>query len=264
MQEYTKTDQQLHWICQIIAKANRTFVQKEEDDSHTNLYFDRIGNKIVGRWIETPHGKLILSLVLSNLHLEWLNESLDTTKSVSSIGRHASEIEQELTEGMQKLGLDPDGFMDKLHFEIPSYTFAHEPIQEIGIAKLNEWKHYRQLANEACVMVMGYLQVFGEIRIWPHHFDTGIYIEPNERIGIGFGLAMEDSMAGSPYFYVSGYPKKGEINYVNLPQLNRGKWEVDGQWKGALLPLSEIKNLSYEEQQKSILEFSKYTLDWFI
>jgi hypothetical protein len=264
MQEYTKTDQQLHWMCQTIAKANRTYVLRQEDDSHTNLYFDRIGNKIVGRWIETALEKRILSLNLSNLHFELLNESLESILSVSSIGKNSQEIEQELADGMKALGLDPNGFMDKLHFEIPSYPFANEPIQEIDATNMEEWKHYRHLVNEACAMVMGHLQVSGEIRIWPHHFDTGIYITPNEKIGIGFGLAMEDPMAGSPYFYVSGYPINSEISFTDLNELDTGRWEVDGPWKGAIVPLSEIKDLSAADQQKSIMAFSKTVLNWFV
>jgi len=46
MQEYIKVDQYLHQLVQVIAKANRTFVQEKEDDSHTNLYFDSLGEKI--------------------------------------------------------------------------------------------------------------------------------------------------------------------------------------------------------------------------
>ncbi|MFT5886141.1 MAG: hypothetical protein ACI9IP_002605 [Arcticibacterium sp.] len=42
MTGYTQTDQQLHWLSQIIAKANRTYVPAEEDDSHTNLYFNAL------------------------------------------------------------------------------------------------------------------------------------------------------------------------------------------------------------------------------
>lgn len=263
MQEYTKTDQQLHWMCQTIARANRTYVLRQEDDSHTNLYFDSIGNKILGRWIETATEKRILSLNLSNLHFELLNESLESIFSVSSIGKNTPEIEQELADGMKVMKMDPNGFMDKLHYEIPSYPFANEPIQEIDPAHLEEWKHYRRLANEACAMVIGHLQAPGEIRIWPHHFDTGIYVTPNEKIGIGFGFAMEDPLADSPYFYVSGYATSGEIRYTDLNALDTGRWEVDGEWKGAIVPLSEIKDLSAAEQRKSIMAFSKNVLNWF-
>ena len=140
----------------------------------------------------------------------------------------------------------------------------HPNLYKKSTLPMGDWKHYRHLANEACAMVMGHLQAPGEIRIWPHHFDTGIYITPNEKIGIGFGLAMEDPMAGSPYFYVSGYATSGEISYATVNELDIGRWEIDSAWKGAIVPLSDIKYLSASEQRKSIMAFSKTVLSWFI
>ncbi|MFT6215316.1 MAG: hypothetical protein ACJAS3_001715 [Roseivirga sp.] len=49
MNSYTQTDQQLHWLCQILAKTNRTYAPKKEDDSHTHLYFDSLDHRIYGR-----------------------------------------------------------------------------------------------------------------------------------------------------------------------------------------------------------------------
>ena len=46
MKTYNKVDQQLHLLCQVIGKANRTFVPDKADESHTNLHFDPWGNKI--------------------------------------------------------------------------------------------------------------------------------------------------------------------------------------------------------------------------
>ncbi len=64
MQEYNKADQQLHLLCQIIGKANRTYVPEKADESHTNLYFDSWGDKILGRWIQTDSGNVIVALDL--------------------------------------------------------------------------------------------------------------------------------------------------------------------------------------------------------
>ncbi len=40
MQEYNNSDRQIHWLSQVMAKANRAYVPEQKDDSHTNLYFD--------------------------------------------------------------------------------------------------------------------------------------------------------------------------------------------------------------------------------
>ena len=64
MQRYPKVDQQIHLLSQLIAKANRTFVPKSEDDSHTNLFFDPLGNRITGRWVKAGKNKVIFALNL--------------------------------------------------------------------------------------------------------------------------------------------------------------------------------------------------------
>ena len=70
---YTNTDQKLHLLCQIIAKANRTFVPTKKDGSNTNLAYNMLKNRIEGRWIKASSGKIILSLNLSNFQFEWID-----------------------------------------------------------------------------------------------------------------------------------------------------------------------------------------------
>lgn len=259
MQEYNNTDQQLHFLCQPIAKANRTFVPKKEDDSHTNLYFDSVEDRIIGRWINSPEfGMVILTLNLSNLQFEWLNSSNDKIESVNPLNKILGEVENELSFNLKKLGLNPFGFSDDLHFEIPDYPFASGQIKPIISKDIDRWKYYRKMANEACDWVCNQLKKEAETRIWPHHFDTGIYV-PLERVGIGFGLAMKDSMAGDAYFYISGYPLKGEINYNDKPSLEKGKWEIGEHWKGAILRLSDLSDSDHD-----LAKFLATTSNWFL
>ena len=69
MKNYTNTDQTLHLLCQIIAKANRTFVPTKKDARNTNLAYNMLKNRIEGRWIKASSGNIILSLNLSNFNL---------------------------------------------------------------------------------------------------------------------------------------------------------------------------------------------------
>ena len=174
MQEYSNSDRHIHWLSQVLAKVNRAYVPEQEDDSHTNLYFDDIGKRILGRWIDGPKGKMIL-------------------------------------------GLD----------------------------------------------MLGYLQAESEIRIWPHHFDTGIYTMVSDNLGLGFGLAMKDALLGEAYFYISGYGAESPLEYQNLPNLSAGRWESGEQWKGAVLPLSDLPDSSHEEAIQVIRSFIKEATDWF-
>lgn len=242
MKDYTKTDQILHLLCQIIAKANRTFTPAKKDDSNTNLAYNMRKNRIEGRWIIAPKGKIILSLNLSNFKFEWIDEQDVVLDSFPSIGFTIEKIENEIDKGLDSLGLHSGTFKEPMHYEIPAYSFLNDPIALISFDEIRLWKMFRGLANVACDNLMLDLKSKSEIRIWPHHFDTGIYIEPSTKIGIGFGLAMEDSLVGAPYFCFSGYGLNGyTIDYTNIDELKIGKWIVEENWKGAVLPLHDLE-----------------------
>lgn len=264
MKNYNNTDQQLHWLCQTIAKANRTYVTSKPDDSHTNLFYDDLDNRIVGRWIDNDRGQIMLTLNLATLHFEWLNSAKEVVQSVTTVSKTASDIENELAGQLSDIFLNPQGFTDELHFKIPDYPFAGEPIKAIDEADILEWQTYRKLANVLCGLVLGYLALEGEIRIWPHHFDTGIYVEVGQKLGIGFGLAMEDSMAGAPYLYLSGYPIHGTLDYTDLPELANGRWEVGENWQGAILPLNELSSAIFEENRQVISDYLLKSINWCI
>lgn len=265
MQEYNDTDIRLHLLSQLIAKVGRTYLPKKEDDSHTNLYFDSLGSRLLGRWITSGNGRVVLSLNLDTLCFEWLDSSLRVLYDAETIGYAYAEIESQLSGHIEKLGLNPAGFSENLHFKIPEYSITQEPVDLLIDDGLAEWKFFRSLANDTCGWLLGYLQQQAEVRIWPHHFDTGIYFTPNDRIGIGYGLAMKDSMVGSPYLYFSGYAQKRTLHYENLPTLDAGRWEVDGPWKGAVLPLAELADLDESGEYsvtESVENFIRSATDW--
>jgi hypothetical protein len=262
MEKYNKVDQTIHLLSQVIAKANRTYVPKKEDDSHTCLYFDAIGNRLLGRGIKGPDGNILLSLNFENFNFEWLNDSFQVLNAVAIQGKTISEVEEAISKKIPNLGLDPTGFRDKLHFEIPNYGFAKDNIALLHANDVAEWKRYRKLANDACGWVLGNLQQEEAILIWPHHFDTGFYVTPNAKLGIGFGFAMEDEMAQSPYFYISGYALNDKIEYSTVPKLSRGRWETTG-FTGAILPITEIRNLDSDAQKEVLTLFLQETLPWY-
>jgi hypothetical protein len=264
MQEYNEIDQFIHQLCQIIAKVNRTFVPAKEDDSHTNLYFDSITNRIHGRWIKSNNGDVIFSLDLFEYKFQWFDTSFKELKSYSINGKTSSELESEIEQDLPSFGLDAQGFKDELHFEIPDYAFKKDAFLLLPKERLEVWCQYRAIANIASMQVLGTLQQKGEIRIWPHHFDTGIYAIIPEKIGIGFGLAMKDSVINESYFYLSGYPSTGELDFSKISSLTYGKWITNSDWTGAVLSLGEIKNLSRSETANVIDIFIKETVQWYL
>lgn len=262
MQEYIKADQRIHLLCQVLAKINRNFVSEKEDFSHSTLSFDPLGERIVSHWIKAKKGNFILTLDLQEFNFAWLDASFRIIKKYSIFNKTISALENEISSDFENLGIGGNGFPKKLKYKIPDYSFKSEKFQTFESPTVNKWIYYRNIANEACARFLRHLMTEEDIRIWPHHFDTGIFKEISGKIGIGFGLAMQDSVVDSPYFYLSGYLLEGELSFENLPPLKFGKWDI-GEWNGAVLPIIEIDNLSGCDKRNAIDEFTKSALNWY-
>jgi hypothetical protein len=264
MQEYIKTDRQIHWLSQVIAKVNRTFVSPVDDDSHTNLSYDAFGDRIYGRWIEGPKGTIILGLNLKTFHIEWLDNKFYVLHEVPVFNSKMSLLEKNVSEFLKLLKMDTEGFSQALHYEIPEYHIDLIKETDISASGIKKWKYFRELANNACQDMNGYIQYNSEIRIWPHHFDTGIYSQLNANLGLGFGLGMEDAMIGEPYFYVAGYTTDTPLSYEGVSELTHGEWVTGSHWNGAVLPLSDISEVSFFDSLEEIRTFIKGATDWFL
>jgi hypothetical protein len=252
---YHQADAEIHLISQLIAKFNRTCVSKEEDDSHTNFYFDPLSSRLYGRWAEIGNKRLCLSFNLKEFAFELLDDSYSIHASVSAANDTIAKTEQTLAQKLSDLGVSEEDFRADMHYEIPEFEFADQPLEKWSREKREIWTGIRELANRSCFLVNGYLVANGEIRIWPHHFDTGVYNQPNAKRGLGFGLATKDSMAGEAYFYFSGYSLNDEtIDYSQKANLSNGYWELSENWKGAILPISELEQNAEEKVETFIKE----------
>ncbi len=264
MQEYNISDQQIHWLSQVIAKVNKAFVPEKEDDSHTSLYFDGLGKRLAGRWVDTPNGRILLSLNVQNRRFEWLNNRLRVMAAIDYINKELQVIEQDVSDFPSGLGLNADRIFKPLHFEIPDYHIQKLSEENVSQEGIDAWCKIRDLANNACLAVLGYVQAESEIRIWPHHFDTGIYARISGGLGIGFGLAAEDAMVGEPYFYLAGYGSDSPAKFENLPSPDGGKWITDNSWNGFVIPLSRLYHKPAGEALQMIKVTVKQALDWYL
>lgn len=264
MQEYKASDRQIHWLSQILAKANRAYVPEQKDDSHTNLYFDAIGKRILGRWIDGPGGQMILALNLQAFSFQWMDKKLNILHEVSALNKNMDELEAGVSEYPGSLKMSTEEFIRPLHFDLPDYKIEKLGSGDLTDEGLRSWFFFRDLANKACLDLLGYLQAESEIRIWPHHFDTGIYARVNDQLGLGFGLAMEDALLGQAYFYISGYQDEPPISYQNLSKLSTGRWETGEHWKGAVLSLTDIVDTYSDEALQQVRVFIRESTAWFL
>lgn len=225
---------------------------------------DAAGKRLFGRLINTPKGKFILALNLKTLSFEWLDNPLSVKTSISVFDKEGSSIEKEIREFPVSMGMSSKDISKPLHFEIPDYGFSIIKSNRISSFGIKQWIYYRGLANFACLSVLGYLQSESEIRIWPHHFDTGVYAQVTDSLGFGFGWAMADSMIGEPYYYLSGYKNSSIIIYKNLSKLNFGRWVTGEQWNGTVLPLHVLADNSTAKALEIINTYIKESIDWFL
>jgi len=264
MQDYIKTDQQMHWLSQLIAKVNRTYVPKREDDGHTNLFFDNIANRIPGRWIETGKDQVIFGLNIQYQRFEFIDKSSKVLHNISVFNKSMEELEYETADFLKSLKLNTRQFYEPLHFEIPDYGIKKLNPDNVSSKGINDWMFYRTIANQSAQSFLGHLQTDGEIRIWPHHFDTGVYAMITRGLGIGYGLAMKDDMVGEPYFYLAGYKSKHSIQYENMNQLAFGKWITGPNWYGAILPFSAVFGFSETVFRDVIETFIYESVKWYL
>jgi len=259
MQAYNKTDQAVHALSQVIAKFNRTYVPQKEDDSHTNFYFDAISSRLYGRWAKADKQAYCLVLNVEYFEFQLINEDRRSIFEISIHNKTIPELEKKIAEFLPEVGFKKEGFQDEMHYEIPEYDFIDTSFTHWKDNEIKAWKAIRSLANDACHWMKSHVMADGEIRIWPHHFDTGVYIEPNAKRGLGFGLAMKDPMVGEAYLYYSGYGLDGtSIQYSDLPVLDWGRWEVTEKWKGAVLPISDLQKDAEAKVQTFIKQVSGF------
>lgn len=246
MKDYKQIDCYVHALSQIIAKISNSFIPAEDDDSHANLRFDPLGQRIIGRWIESDKGQFLFSLNLARYSFEWLNIWQEPVRVYPIEWKTLANLQDEIARDLESVGLEPEKFEAKLNYELPAYDFEAKPFPAQEPGELKYWMQIREQANNACQKLLDFLQMESEIRIWPHHFDTGIYVELYDKLALGFGWALADSITDDPYFYMTAYGINCVVNYQTLPQLSFGRWEIKPEWKGAVLTLSDIQK--FEEQ----------------
>jgi hypothetical protein len=111
----------------------------------------------------------------------------------------------------------------------------------LNFGNIQELLHLRILAQFALERILNDYKLKGSIRVWPHHFDTGVFtnLKHGSGISVGFGLAIPDDICHEHYMYISGYKDNTIIETSGLNNLSNGEWKND-EFKGAILPTKNI------------------------
>ncbi|SHJ07135.1 hypothetical protein [Pseudozobellia thermophila] len=228
----------IHLAAQYLATAGISFLDKKDDDSHTNLGFDAQKGFLETWPLNEEGNKIVLDYLQFSLH--WVsNDAVRTTLLLD--GKTHGEIVNWLTELTK--GLSPDRvYKYDLHYDLPydritdDFVFS-KPSQE----QLGKMLGYRRIALHAMQNVVYAMNLSTPIRVWPHHFDIGGYetINSGKNIGVGFGMAIPDTMIDDFYLYASGYRGHEGIDTSKFSALSNGEWRNDG-FKGAVLPMEKV------------------------
>lgn len=226
--------QQLHLAAQYLAAAGISFLDKKEDDSHTNLGFS-VDKGRLETWPLNTSG-VMLCLNYSDFALEW---GPNSELKMSLNGKGHDEIVAWVSTSAKELGFQQPYRYD-LHYTLPYPLESNFKFQLSSHNQITELLRLRKLAQEAIASFLGQEKLVSDIRIWPHHFDTGAFSALNDGSGksVGLGMAIPDTLVNDLYFYISGYRGHSGLNTWAFNKLTNGKWINDG-FKGAVLEASK-------------------------
>ncbi|TMU50883.1 hypothetical protein [Flagellimonas algicola] len=242
--------QQLHLATQYLATAGISFLEKKADDSHTNLGFSMEKARLETWPLDSTGTQLCLNY--RKFALEWTSEE---ELSLALNGKTHEEVVAWLKKTAEQLGLPSYRF--DLHYSLPYSMDENFKFEFSNADQVAHLIQSRTLVQQALASFLEKEDLGSEIRIWPHHFDTGAFTALNDGSGksIGLGMAIPDTLVDDLYLYISGYRGHDALRTWAFKSLTRGKW-VNDAFKGAVLPLSGLtKDIAVQFFQEALARY---------
>lgn len=236
-----QADQTLHSLAQLIALTGRQLLPTAADDSQSNIGWNTRLNRLEGRLAPVDNQLIRLVIDIETFTLNAVDENDHMQASFSPVGKSPAHAMTWWTSQMKAWGITT---IQALNYRLEHPPVGlHTPYQRPS--GLTGWATWRTRANTALLNLNTQTGLESDIRVWPHHFDTGIYyavMDTNgtEESAIWAGYSIADALSNEPYFYISGYRRDQPIDFNDAPNLITGKWLNSPDWKGAMLPLSVI------------------------
>lgn len=251
------TIQTLHHTAQFLAMASNSYLPKQPDDSQNNFKWNSETNCFEGRWVDNP----TLRILLDVQNFELVVDKFIVREIIPLDGWTTEQVLSNLIIELKMAGLDPTVLKP-----INQYTIEYNspgtgnPLRKPTWENLAEWAHYLSNAQLVLEEIKTQFEWASEVRVWPHHFDMGLYIpiskdaQGRDLQSIGLGLAMPDVYSTEPYFYINHRSKKTIIYPEHLPAVRSGYWNMK-DWKGLILPASAILLKDLENQENFVRTF---------
>ncbi|GAB2583989.1 hypothetical protein [Spirosoma areae] len=239
MNDLNQADKTLHSLAQLIALTGMQWLPLLADDSQTNMAWNSHLHRLEGRPFADNGQPIRLIIDTEDFALQFINDREEVLASFSPENKTPDDAMAWWKDQMKAWGIS----------EIlgVNYQLDHDPVDDQTPyerpAGLPAWNYWRTTANKALQALTDWSGRASEVRIWPHHFDTGVYYSQTdasrqEKAAIWAGYAIADSICHEPYFYLSGYTTNQPIDFAAAPALSVGEWRNTADWKGAMMPVS--------------------------
>ncbi len=231
-------EQKVHLAAQYLAAFAINYLTPHNDDSHTNLGFDPVSKSLSTRAFGNKEYRLVFEYENFSLKLT----SIETSFTLALNGQSHIEVLNWIGEKMIALGVEKN-FNYSFHYEIPYVIIDNYTFIAPASGKISALLSIRTLAHKSISEFLANNNFKGEIRVWPHHFDSGAFVtidfQSNKQMGIGIAIA--DDMINEPYFYASGYDQNGSLEVNEFKELRHGDWVKKG-FKGAVLRSRDLNS----------------------
>ncbi|MBD3636495.1 MAG: hypothetical protein HUJ25_04065 [Crocinitomicaceae bacterium] len=231
---------QQHIAAQYLSAFANNYLPGKDDDSHTNLSWNPITAQLTTR--ETEDG-VYMCLDYNTFSLFWRKKN----RLISKLDLHGSK-HKDVMRWFKIITLDNN--LPELKYEF-KYELPYEPITDefrfelISQEDLNKNINILNSAQQVFEQFLTENNLSSEIRVWPHHFDMGIYTKVSGDLHLGIGLAIPDDMVDGFYYYVFGWKNGEQVNTSDKDMLENGRW-ISSKWNGAVLeyhPKQEINEV---------------------
>ncbi|MFL5635567.1 MAG: hypothetical protein ACJ79F_02530 [Gemmatimonadaceae bacterium] len=244
--------QQLHHAAQFCAAAGISFLEPQQDDSHTTLGWV---SPLAGLFSKVIPARTMFRIGTRPIDLSLViaTENDQQFAEYRLHGRTITDATLWVRTQIASLGGDAAHYTLRRHYEIPRHDVAigeaFNASDRSHLEELTKW-----IANGASIVDSAVRSTpnAGEVRCWPDHFDISTVIQVTPDRTITIGLEPGDQYYDEPYFYVSMTPQPTASQARSRPQGGRGSWHTR-EWIGAVLPGSRLGSASAQEQQ--VVEF---------
>jgi hypothetical protein len=256
---FNRNETLIHHVSQFLAMAGKNYLPDEPDDSNTNLGLE--DGRITSRVIQADE-PFQVAIELRQWLLCIINITGGIVTSIAITGKTRSELFHWLKNKFNERGLDGDQLKYIDHYEIPGYpTEDQQPHESIDNDAAELWTLMRNNAVVLMNELNDLINIQSEIRIWPHHFDTGVYYPLSDDKAIGAGWAMADGLVDNPYLYIYGWKKDEQLDYSGIPSTTIGSWIIREGWEGFTISAEQIA--ASTNQYEDIIDSIKTSLKFY-